>query len=297
MAQSKTETTPKNETGAAKAYAKAASEVKAADAKPSVDSLKADAAETAKVEAPAKKAELKATVASKPVAKVLADKAPAKKKATKKAAAKKTSAKKAPAKKVAAKKAPAAKKAAKSASKKAAPIKSPAKPAKKAPAAKSKPTVNQLKEKIMATMNTDYSNAMTETMTKTVNELQTRAQSAYEKSTEAMTEATEFAKGNVEAVVESGKLFAEGVKSIGQSYADEAKTAYEAATADIKEMASIKSPTELFQLQGKILRRNFDSMVATASKNTDVAMKLANEAAAPITGRVNVAAEKLSKVA
>ena len=65
----------------------------------------------------------------------------------------------------------------------------------------------------------------------------------------------------------------------------------------VRAQRMIKSPTELFQLQGKIMRRNFDMMVATGSKNTEAAMKLANDAFAPISGRVSLAAEKLAKVA
>jgi len=144
---------------------------------------------------------------------------------------------------------------------------------------------------------TDFAYIMTDTMTGAVTEMQPKLQDAYEKGTGMVGEATEFAKGNVEAVVESGKILAGGVQDLGKTYADEAKSAYETVTADMKEMASIKSPTELFQLQGKIMRRNFDMLVSASSKNTDAMMKLANESAAPITGRVNVAAEKLSKVA
>jgi phasin family protein len=84
---------------------------------------------------------------------------------------------------------------------------------------------------------------------------------------------------------------------MGKTYADEAKVAYETLTADIKEMAAVKSPTELFQLQGKIMRRNFDAMVAATSKSTEAGMKLANDAFAPITARVNLTVEKLSKAA
>ncbi|WAT19241.1 phasin family protein [Aurantiacibacter sp. MUD11] len=219
--------------------------------------------------------------------------APAAKKApVKKAASKPAAAKKAPAKKPAAKKTLAKKPAAKKPTKKA-PVRKPVKAAK---TGTPQTTVTQLKEKIMATKTVDYTTAFADTMSSAVNEMQTRAQAAYEKSTEAMTEATEFAKGNVEAVVESGKVWAEGVQGMGQSFADEAKSAYETATADLKEMAGVKSPTELFQLQGKILRRNFDAMVAASSKTTDASMKLANDVMAPISGRVNVAAEKLSKV-
>jgi phasin family protein len=130
-----------------------------------------------------------------------------------------------------------------------------------------------------------------------VTEIQTRAKVAYEKGTEALTEATEFAKGNVEALVESGKIFAAGAQDFGKGYVEEAKSAYETLTADLKEMAAIKSPTELFQLQGKIARRNFDAFVAASSKNTEALVKLASDSFAPLSGRVNVAAEKLAKVA
>ncbi len=189
-----------------------------------------------------------------------------------------------------------------------------AKPAKRAPAAKKKPmkktmpvppkalpapsttqpTITQLKEKIMATAKTtDFS----KTVTDTVSELQTRAKTAFDKGTELTAEATEFAKGNVEAMVEAGKILAAGMQDLGKTYADEAKTAYETATADFKELAAVKSPTELFQLQGKLLRRNFEAFVAYTSKNTEAVTKLANDSIAPLSSRASLASEKLSKVA
>jgi phasin family protein len=155
-------------------------------------------------------------------------------------------------------------------------------------------TVSELKEKIMATAKTtDFSKPIVDAF----GEYQTRAKAAYEKGTEVATEVTEFAKGNVEAYVESAKIFAAGAQTLGKSYVEEAKSAYETLTADVKELAAVKSPTELFQLQGKIARRNFDMFVATGSKNTEAFLKLANDAFAPLTGRVEVATEKLAKVA
>ena len=146
----------------------------------------------------------------------------------------------------------------------------------------------------MATTN-DFTTDMTKSMTAATADMQSKMEEAFEKSTGLFTEMTEFAKGNVEAMVESSKVLAGGVQDMGKTYAEEAKTAYETATADMKEMAAVKSPTELFQLQGTILRRNFDAMIAASSKNSDAAMKLATESAAPISSRVNVAAEKISK--
>ena len=156
------------------------------------------------------------------------------------------------------------------------------------------PTVTELKEKIMATAKTaDFTKPIADAF----GEIQTSAKAAYEKGTEAVTELTEFSKGNVEALVESSKILAAGAQSLGKTYVEEAKSAYETITADVKEIAAVKSPAELFQLQGKIMRRNFDLLVATSSKNTEAVMQLANETFAPLTGRVSVAAEKLTKAA
>jgi phasin family protein len=163
-----------------------------------------------------------------------------------------------------------------------------------------KRTIAQLKDKIMATSpsNEDiqkFNDTVTTSVTQAMNDAQGKAREAYEKSTAVAGEATEFAKGNVEALVESSRILSEGLQTIGKTYAEEAKTAYEQMTADMKEVAAIKSPTELFQLQGKIMRRNFDSLVAASSRNTEAMMKLANEAFEPISGRMSVAADKIGK--
>jgi len=174
--------------------------------------------------------------------------------------------------------------------------------ARRAPARKAKPvvpttpipTLTELKEKIMATAKTtDFSKPFTDA----VSEFQSKAKTAYDKGAEYAAEATEFTKGNVEALVESGKVYAAGVQDLSKSYVEEAKSAYETLTADLKELAAVKSPAELFQLQGKLARRNFDAMVAYGSKNTDAMLKLMNETFAPISGRVSLAAEKISKAA
>lgn len=158
-------------------------------------------------------------------------------------------------------------------------------------------TIAQLKDKIMAsTPGTEEMHQVSDTVKQAVAEAQTRAKAAYEKGTEAITEVTEVAKGNVEALVESTKIIAAGMQDIGRTYAEEAKAAYEQITADMKELAAIKSPTELFQLQGKIMRRNFDSLVAASSKNTEAMMKLVNEAFAPLSSRMSAAAEKMTKM-
>ena len=102
----------------------------------------------------------------------------------------------------------------------------------------------------------------------------------------------EFQKGNLEALVESGKILASGMQDMGRTYVEEAKGAAATVQGDVKKIAAVKSPTELLQLQGEIARRNFDAMVSTTSKNTEAMLKLANEAFAPLSSRMSRAAAK-----
>ncbi|MCA0910589.1 phasin family protein [Qipengyuania gaetbuli] len=242
----------------------------------------AEAAEKKTAEAVNTKAVEKAVEADKPapvkteaVAKAVA--APAK--------AKKVAAKKAPAKKAAVKKV---------AAKKAAPKKTAA--AKKPATTKSTP-ISKLKDTIMATAKTAKTTDYTAKAKELAADVQTRAKAAYDKGTEMTQDVVEFQKGNLEALVASGKILASGMQDMGRTYVEEAKSAAETVQADVKKFAAVKSPTELFQLQGEIARRNFDAMVSTTSKNTEAMVKLANEAFAPLSSRFSLAAEKVRKAA
>ncbi|MEM9311252.1 MAG: phasin family protein [Pseudomonadota bacterium] len=274
---------PKIDAAAEKAYAEAAAK---------------ETADTAK--APAPKVAAKATPAKKPAAK----KAPVAKKAAVKAPAKTTAAKK-PAAKPVAKKAPVAKAPVKAAvPKKPAPKKAPAAkaPAKKAPAkaaAKTAETtktnpITKLKDSIMATAEKTDIKTQAKDMAA---DMQERLKTAYAKTGELAGEVNEFNKANVDAVVESGKIFFAGAQELVKDNVETGKSVVETVTEDAKKMAAVKSPTELMQLQGEFARRNFDAVVSYGSQRTEAWVKLYNDAFAPISNRVSVAAEKISKAA
>jgi phasin family protein len=124
-----------------------------------------------------------------------------------------------------------------------------------------------------------------------------RAKSAMEKNAKMVEEMNELAKGNLEAVVESGRIAAKGMESLGHDAAEFGRKSFEQATATMKNMAQVKSPTELFKLQSDFMRSAFDMYVAEASKTTEQMMKLAGEAAQPLSNRMAVAAEKVKLVA
>jgi phasin family protein len=200
------------------------------------------------------------------------------------------------AKRSAPKKAPGKARAAKPAPKPALRRSTPAKstPAKKSAAPRTTP-ITKPEDTVMATATTTTD--FTATAQNTAAEMQNRAKAAFEKGTMLTGEVTEFHKGNLEALVETGKLLASGMQDMGRTYMEDARTAADTVTADVKKMAAIKSPTELFQLQGEIARRNFDAAVAQTSKNTEAMMKLVTEAFAPLSNRASVAAEKVSNAA
>jgi phasin family protein len=124
-----------------------------------------------------------------------------------------------------------------------------------------------------------------------------RTKTAVEKSTKLVEEANEFAKGNVEALVESSRIAAKGFETLGQEAAEYSRKSFESATAAMKTLATVKSPTEFFKLQSDFVRGAFDSYVAEASKNTEAVLKLAGDAAQPLSNRFAVAAEKVKTVA
>jgi hypothetical protein len=121
---------------------------------------------------------------------------------------------------------------------------------------------------------------------------QDRAKVALEKGQKLVVEMNEFNKGNVEALVESGKIAAKGFESMGQSAADYSRRQFEGATAALKSLSAIKSPTDFFKLHSDYVRSSFDSIVAETSRNTEAMLKLAGEIAQPIQNRVAVAVEK-----
>ena len=134
---------------------------------------------------------------------------------------------------------------------------------------------------------------MTKSFQNAMAEMSAKSQDAYKKSTEMFKEAGEFTKGNLEAMMESSKIFASGMQEMSRSALADSKAEFEELTAEVKEMAAVKSPTDFFQLQSALLRKNFDKAVAMSTKNTEAMLKLANDASQPLSSRMSLAMEKI----
>ena len=159
------------------------------------------------------------------------------------------------------------------------------------------PLISKLKDTTMATTVKKTTEDFSSKIQGAMKDAQDRAKTAFEKSQAAMGEANEFSKGNLEALVETGKVLASGMQTMGKSYVEEVKSAFTTMQSDAKELTSVKSPKEFVELQSKLARKYFDSVVAYNSKSAEAALKLANEAFQPISSRVSLAVEKVRKAA
>ena len=124
-----------------------------------------------------------------------------------------------------------------------------------------------------------------------------KAKASVEKSTKAIEEFSDIAKGNVEAMVESGKIAAKGMETLGQEAVDYSRKSFEKATASFKSFATVKTPTEFFQLQSQMFSSSFDDFTKEAAKSSEAMMKLASDVASPLTARVTVVTDKVKSLA
>jgi phasin family protein len=120
-----------------------------------------------------------------------------------------------------------------------------------------------------------------------------RAKTAMEKGSKGLEEMVEFSKGNLEAVVASGRVAAKGAQEIAKYSAEYGRKSIEDANATAKKFAAVKSPTEFFALQSEVAKTNLDAFVGEASKFAEGYMKLVGEIMQPMQNRYAVAVEKV----
>jgi phasin family protein len=123
-----------------------------------------------------------------------------------------------------------------------------------------------------------------------------RGQEVARRSQKAIEELTEVSRGNVEALVDAGKIAVEGARSIGQDVVETGREGVEQAADAVRALAEAKSASEFIQLQSEFARAQFDRFVAESSRLTETFVKLAGEAIQPIQTRATLNAERINKL-
>ena len=137
----------------------------------------------------------------------------------------------------------------------------------------------------------------TERMKSFTGEAKAQAESAVEKGIKAFAEASDFTKGNVEALVASGRAAAKGIEVLSQDAADFGRKSLESATSAFRGLATAKSPTELFRLQSDYARSAFDASIAQASQTSEALIKIMGEVFEPLSSRATTAVDKVRTAA
>jgi phasin family protein len=141
---------------------------------------------------------------------------------------------------------------------------------------------------------------MTEATTKATEffaDIREKAGEATEKGKKFAATAVEFNKANLEAMVEAGKIVAKGAQELGTTNIEYAKSNFSEVQAAVKEITTVKSPTDFIKLQSDFAKKSFDVAVAQTSKNTEAFVKLANDMFQPISNRIAVATDLFKKAA
>ena len=125
---------------------------------------------------------------------------------------------------------------------------------------------------------------------------QSASRDGMQKALKTAEQMAAFAHGNVEAMARSSQIMAAGAQDMGQSLATAARAATDDMMAAFKAMTSVRSIKDAMELQSSLLRTSLDKAVSQASQMTDSGMKLSEQAFAPITARLAVAAETFSRI-
>ena len=106
---------------------------------------------------------------------------------------------------------------------------------------------------------------------------------------------TVLGQGNIEAVVQANQVLAKGAEVIGKELMGIAQTSFENAATAAKAYFGAKSLQDVLKLNSEFAKLSLDSFLTNSAKLSDLSVKVANEAFAPIGERVNVTIEKFAK--
>lgn len=124
---------------------------------------------------------------------------------------------------------------------------------------------------------------------------QIKIKESVEKAMKNSEEALAFAQGNMEAFVKASQIYAAGLQDLSAKVAASSKASLEESVAFSKSLMGVKSVKEAVDLQTGFAKSSIEKAVSESNKIADTAMKLAEQALAPLTARVTVAVEAFGK--
>lgn len=106
-------------------------------------------------------------------------------------------------------------------------------------------------------------------------------------------DATAFGQLNVDALTKSSELATKAAEGINEEITSYTKKSFEDGVAAVQDLASAKTPTELFEKQSAFAQAAFEGFVAQATKMNEIFTATAKEVTAPIGERFEVASKTM----
>lgn len=133
-----------------------------------------------------------------------------------------------------------------------------------------------------------------DTVVRISKEAAAKAQTAALRSYEDVVGST---RENVDALVQAGTILTRGFQDIGKALFALAQGSIEDSVAASRQMMAAKTLREVVDLQAALSKQSLDRLMGEGTRLSDLSLKLAEEAFAPLTERVNATVDKLVKTA
>lgn len=108
-------------------------------------------------------------------------------------------------------------------------------------------------------------------------------------------ELADLGRENFAAVLRANAALAEGMEAIGKEVMGYARNSLENAAEVATALLAAKTFEDLVQLNSDFAKASFERIVARSTKLSEIGVKAANEALAPLGDRVEATFQKLSK--
>lgn len=105
-----------------------------------------------------------------------------------------------------------------------------------------------------------------------------------------------FSKDNLDAATASSKLLAQGLEDISKEAVAFSTKSMDGAVAASKQLGACKTPADFTNLQTKLVKDNWDAMVAQSKKMVDLSNSVVKTALEPMQSRTKTVLDGFAKV-
>jgi phasin family protein len=105
----------------------------------------------------------------------------------------------------------------------------------------------------------------------------------------------DLGRENIAAVTRANVVWSEGVQAIGQEILTYAKSSLASASHTATALLGAKTLDEVIQLNSDLAKATLETLVERSAKLSEMGVSLANEAMAPLGGRVEATLAKLGR--